>query len=189
MITIIKGEDKTLNLYITSNKKPYDLTGWTNIAFTFKTQYGGTLEKNSTPYNTKAYALYNGTTFTAVTSGTSGNSISLVFTGTNTIAQAISTWNTANPSNTVTSNSINPQDVFPAGTVNLSHGQSNLIDVVVISEVLGYVQVKLNDYDTVNLLAGRAINFKGIIDRGTPPEGNRRKIIFQNALEVVEDYV
>lgn len=59
---------------------------------------------------TEAFASYTGTptgattpiTLTAVMPGVIGDSITLVFTGSNSINSAIVTWNTGNPSNTVT---------------------------------------------------------------------------------------
>lgn len=75
-------------------------------------------------YDDRARATYFGFRFYAVNYGVSGNSIALVFTGSNTIAQAVSTWNTANPSNTVTyTDSGDGQNVLlPAATVQLSGG-------------------------------------------------------------------
>ena len=189
MITIVKGDDRNINLFfnLQSSGRPFDLTGWTHISVFFKKQFGDLLEKNTDPYSTYAYALYQGVTFTALTAGTTGNSISLVFDGSSTIAQIINSWNVANISNQVTSDAQDTSVVLPAGTVNLQNAQDNLIDVTVVSEVLGHVKVTLNDYDTVQLLAGRSLSFKAVIDKGAPPQGERRKIIFDNALEVVED--
>jgi hypothetical protein len=191
MITITKGDDRSINLYLTlsGNSRPYDLTGWTNISVFFKKQFGGLLEKNSSSYNTFAYALYDGVTYTAKTSGTTGNSILLTFSGSQTIQQVVDAWNLANPSNQVGHDSEDGSIIPPAGNVDLEHGQVNLIDVTVVSEVLGHIRVRLHDYDTVQLLAGRSLSFKAVIDKGAPPEGERRKVIFANALEVVEDNI
>lgn len=75
-------------------------------------------------YDDRARATYFGFRFYAVNYGASGNSIALVFTGSNTIAQAVTTWNTANPLNAVTyTDSGDGQNVLlPAATVQLSGG-------------------------------------------------------------------
>jgi hypothetical protein len=61
-------------------------------------------------------------TLVATTLGTSGNSISLTFTGSNSINSAISTWNTANPGNTLYLFSGDGTQVPSAGSQGLSGG-------------------------------------------------------------------
>jgi hypothetical protein len=186
---IIKGEDNELTLNIVNKfRRPYDLTGWTKISVFFKKADGGVLEKNTVIYNTKAEALYLGITFTAVTSGTAGNSISLVFDGLLTIGMVVDAWNLANPSNKVAHNG-NNGSVLAAGTVNLANAQDGLLDVLVPLDVLGSIKVMLHDFDSKYLLAGRSITFKVVIDKGSPPQGERRKVMFRNALDIEEDNI
>lgn len=191
MISIVKGDDRNLNLFfiLTGTQRPYDLTGWTHISVFFKMQYGDLLEKSTTAYNTFATAFYSGITFTALASGTAGNSIALVYSGTNTVQQVVNAWNTANPSNKVSHNSPDGNLVIPAGTVTLADALDNLVDVTVVNAILGHVKVHIRQEDTTQLLAGRSLSFKAVIDNGAPPNGERRKIIFENALEVTEDIV
>ncbi len=49
----------------------------------------------------KAFILEQAVTFTAITAGVDGNSIELIFNGTDDIDTVIGVWNTANPTNTV----------------------------------------------------------------------------------------
>lgn len=70
-----------------------------------------------------ASITYGGTTFTAVNCGLVGNSITLNFDGTKTVATVVSDWNTANPSNTVSfSPGGNASNVLAAATKQLTGG-------------------------------------------------------------------
>jgi hypothetical protein len=60
--------------------------------------------------------------FKAVTKGSDGNSISLVFDGVDTVADVISAWNTANTSNTVELVTGSDTDVPESQTLTLSGG-------------------------------------------------------------------
>lgn len=64
-------------------------------------------------------------TLTAVTPGAVGNSIVLTFTGSNSISSAVTTWNTANPSNQVALTSGDGTQVPSAGSVQLSGGNTS----------------------------------------------------------------
>jgi hypothetical protein len=65
--------------------------------------------------------------FTAVSAGTIGNSISLVFNGTATVATVVGAWNTANPTNQVSYTGLGT--VIPmAQTINLSGGIINQVN-------------------------------------------------------------
>lgn len=75
--------------------------------------FTGTLSGTATPVTIKASVA-----------GTAGNSIALVFNGSNTIAAAISTWNTANPSNTATLVSGVGTQIPSAQTLTLNGNQS-----------------------------------------------------------------
>jgi hypothetical protein len=63
-------------------------------------------------------------TLTANTLGLVGNSIALVFTGSNSIATAITTWNVANPSNQVTLTTGDGTQIPTAQTLTLSGGMT-----------------------------------------------------------------
>jgi hypothetical protein len=77
-----------------------------------------------------AYAFFSGTisgtstavVITANNPGVVGNSVNLVFSGTNTITAAIATWNAANPSNPVTLTSGNGSQTPTTQTVTLTGG-------------------------------------------------------------------
>lgn len=74
----------------------------------------------------QASAILGPNTFTAVNFGTSGNSISLVFNGTNSVSTVVTAWNAANPSNQVTFTG-SGATVPTAQTVNLSNGAFNTV--------------------------------------------------------------
>lgn len=78
--------------------------------------FTGTITGTSTPV-----------TLTANNTGTVGNSINLTFTGSNTIAAAISTWNTANPSNQVTLTGGIGTQIPTVGTRSLSGGTGSAV--------------------------------------------------------------
>jgi len=64
----------------------------------------------------------NDYTFQSTEHGTPGNSITLVFNGTDDVDTVVAAWNTANPSNTVVLTSGNGTDVISAQTQTLSGG-------------------------------------------------------------------
>jgi len=68
---------------------------------------------------TKASATVGTNTFTAVTAGLAGNSIALVFNGTDTVSAVTTAWNTANGSNQVSFTGLGT-NVIAASTVTLS---------------------------------------------------------------------
>lgn len=78
------------------------------------------------------YASYSGTiggtstsvTITASFAGSAGNSIALVFSGSNTISAAIASWNSSNPLNPAVLTSGDGTQIPTAQTVNLSGGVS-----------------------------------------------------------------
>ena len=69
-----------------------------------------------------ATALAEGATFTADVPGTGGNSISLIFDGTDDVDTVVGAWNTANPSNTVSFTGVAGTTVLSDQTVNLAGG-------------------------------------------------------------------
>ena len=70
-----------------------------------------------------ASAVFSGVTFTADFTGQLGNSITLLFSGLNTVATVVTAWNVANPSNTVSYTGLGSY-VPPAGLVTLQGGHS-----------------------------------------------------------------
>lgn len=104
------------------------------------------------------FAFYTGTptgastpvTITANVSGTGGNSVVLTFTGSNTIAQAIATWNAANPTNQVTLTTGTGTQVPTVGSVALSGG-------INANAVLGTIVVEIEKHravtEALNLIA------------------------------------
>ena len=189
MITITRGDDRNINLYLLrTNKRPFDLTGWTNISVYFKKQDSSLLEKNTTLFDIPAYAEYQNVLFSAVVGGTSGNSIVLTFDGVKTISQVLTDWNTLHPLNTATSDSENPNGtVLPAAVITFSNGLSSQQDVRVVSELLGHIVCTVRDTDTAQMMLGKALTFKVTVDKGAPTAGERRNIMFYNQLEVVDD--
>jgi len=73
----------------------------------------------------RATATSSGITYTAVTPGSLGNSIALVFDGVKTITQVVTAWNTANASNQVGFTGGLGSTVPSSGTVTLSGGTNN----------------------------------------------------------------
>jgi len=69
-----------------------------------------------------AEGSHEGVTYTADTAGTVGNAIVITFTGSNTIDSAVSDWNTANPSNTVSHNAPDGAVIPLATTLGLAGG-------------------------------------------------------------------
>jgi hypothetical protein len=103
----------------------------TTVDLSSNTLSVGALEIGGTALSqTGAFALSTGVipgTSTSVSvvanwSGIAGNSIALVFTGSNSISAAISTWNTAHPTNEATLTSGNGSQVPSAQTLTLSGG-------------------------------------------------------------------
>lgn len=77
-----------------------------------------------------ASATEQGVTFTAVSDGAAGNSISLVFDGVDDIDTVVNAWNAANPTNMVGFAGGLGTDVLTAVTVNLSGGANAANDSI-----------------------------------------------------------
>lgn len=183
---IISGEDRTLILRIVllDSQEPYDLVDWTKISVQFRKSDRSLLEKTSDiQAETPSSVIYDAVTYTAITGGIGGNTIALVFNGVDTIQEVVDAWNTANPTNTVSHNGVGT-DVPIAGTAQLAGGRDAYSDVEVINTTLGKVSVRLTDADTASLKVGPNQSIKAIIDKGAPPNGNRRIIIFDSVLTV-----
>ena len=185
MAEIVKGEDRVLVLSVKQTRKdgdPYDLTGWTKIAVEFRKADGEILQKTTDPVGGVASTnTHDGVIFTATKVGTLGNSISLIFNGTDDIATVIDTWNLANPSNTVSHNGSGTA-VLTATTLGLSGGVDAQTYVTIAGDaLLGKVQVELTDVDTNALRLGKSQSIRMKIDKSD----QRRIAIFRNSYDVV----
>ena len=91
---------------------------------------GATRDNSDTNYKTSiagftnavAVDSANSALFKAVTAGTGGNAISLVFNGTATISTIANAWNTANPTNQVNFSGASGSTVLSAQTITLAGG-------------------------------------------------------------------
>lgn len=187
--TIIRGEDRILilRLVFEQSQEPFDLTGFTKITVQFKKHPSGFVELDSDLQGTaNAQFTYEGVTYLADNFGAAGNAIQVIFTGSNTILQAITTWNNANPSNTVSSDAADDSVIPSAATVNLADGNDGFRDVEVLSEILGKIQVVMDEDDTSQMRVGKGVSFKVLVDKGAHPAGERRIVLFPNALTVVD---
>lgn len=105
----------------------FNPTGATPITMEghYRDGLGGWEEVDSLIFLTVAEAAtgtHGGVLFTADNAGIVGNSISLVFNGTDTVLQVKTAWNAANPANTVSSDPAHDSDVLGATTLNLTGG-------------------------------------------------------------------
>ena len=187
---LFRGEDRTLVLRTTigPEREPLDLTDATRFAVFFRKESGiDLLEVNSVTVPAVAASIvYEGVTFTAVTPGAAGNGIALTFDGADDIDTVVNDWNTANPTNQVSHDGTGT-DVLAAGTAQLEGGAEAFDPVAVIGNpVLGKVRVILNESQTQQLRVGNNQDFKMEIDKGDHPTGERRLVIFRNALDVEE---
>jgi hypothetical protein len=187
-ISLIKGEDRLLvtRIVFENTNEPYDLSGWTRISAHFKKSDGTVLEKHSDLQGgSYASAYYEGIVFTAEEIGDSGNNIILVFDGIKTVSQVLTDWNENNPNNQVVSDSIDESVVLTASNVQLEGGVLQYRDVVPVSDVLGKVQINLNEEDTGSLKIGKNLSFKLIVDKGE----TRRIVMFHSSINVYDSDV
>lgn len=183
--TIIRGEDRVimLRLVFQETQEPFDLTGATRIAVMFKKHPSGFLELSTEPSGGEyATGTYEGVKFTAQKVGPDGNLITLTFDGVKTVKQVVDQWNYDNPTNQVSHNANPVTKVLTAGTLVLSGAVAPAPQVVVINEVLGKIQVSLNDRDTTELRLGKSQSFKTTVEKGV----EKRIILFEQALDVIE---
>jgi hypothetical protein len=186
--TIIRGEDRPLivRMVFRDSGEPFDLVGWTKITVQFRKADRTILEKDSDPVGgVLATVLYETVNYTAVNFGLAGNTISLVFDGVKDIATVVSDWNTANPTNTITHDAPSDLVVPTASTVNLVGGVEQTTSVEVLNETLSKISIDLTDVDTNSLKVGPNQSFKVIVDKGLPPEGDRRIVLFDSKLNVL----
>lgn len=188
-MTVIRGEDRTLilRMIFRESKEPYDLINWSKIQVEFKKANRTTLVKDSELKGGEtASAIYENVTYTADTIGSAGNAIILDFDGIKDIDTVIGDWNTANPTNIVLSDAGDGSVVPPASQVQLGGGRDPYRDVEVINETLGKVSVFLGDVDTTSLKTGPNQSFKVMIDKGDHPNGDRRIVLFDSKLNVID---
>jgi len=159
--TVVHGEDRLIALRIMAvDGTPYNLTGNTEIKAKFRKSDNNILTLTKLASNgVKAKKTYAGVTYTASATGVLGNSISLVFTGIDSITAIVNTWNAANPSNTVTHNSSSPASIPAAGTVTLVDGANDYSSIVIVDAVSGRLSITLRDEDSRMLRLGDRQDF------------------------------
>lgn len=192
-IRIAKGEDRVIPVEVIrkgndSVRRPFDLTGFTKITVEFKKSNNTILSIDDVAaFGRFSTFLYEGVTYTADTIGVVGDTINIIFTGSNTIADAITTWNASNPSNTVSSDAADDTVVPTANNFLLTGGLNNFKKVNVTNDLLGLISVQLDNVDTNSLVTGTSQNIRVIIDFGANDLGNRRIAIAKNVLDVISD--
>jgi len=187
---IVRGEDRTLILRIIQAKdgEPYDLTGVTKVTAEFRTSKNNVLQKTTDLVgDVAATGVHDTVTFTADNTGTAGNSVSLVFNGSDDIDAVVAAWNGANPGNTVSHDGTGTT-VLTATTLNLTGGKDPIAYVSILSPaVLGKVQVILNEEDTNSLRLGKNQSIRLFLDTGAHPDGVRRVALFRNKIDVINN--
>lgn len=182
---VIRGQDDLLEIkasFDTPSLDPYPLTGWTKITVQFRKSDRTLLEKTTDLQGgAMATALFETVNYTASNYGVAGNSISLVFNGSDNIATVIGDWNTANPTNMATSDAADDLVVPTAATVSLVGGVDQVRDVNVLDEILSKMTVDLTDLDTNSLKTGPNQSFRVYIDKGE----SRKIILFDSAINVI----
>ena len=92
--------------------------------------------------------------------GVAGNSIALVFTGSNTISQAVTTWNAAHPTNAVSLTNGDGSQIPTAQTVTLSGGINSGSSA--IADAATYTNFTPTSATVAGALAGIDIALSGI---------------------------
>lgn len=188
MQTIVRGEDRLLNLrmLIKDSHEPFDLVDWSKIEVTFNKQDRTKLSKTTDLIAAVvATFTYEGVIFSADNAGEDGNNIQLVFDGNDDVDTVVGVWNAANPTNAVSHNGTGTE-VLSADTIQLNGGRDAYRDVEVINTTLGKISVKLTDVDTASLKRGSKQNIKAVVDKGDHPNGERRIVIFESALNIID---
>jgi len=186
--TIVRGEDRPLILRMVfkESREPFDLVNWSKVTIQFRKADRSILEKDSDLVGgVFATMLYEAVNYTAATVGSGGNGILLPFDGIKNIATVVSEWNTANPTNQVVHDASDDLVVPSTANVQLIGGVDPTRNVEVINEAVGKISVHLTDADTQSLKTGPNQSFKVIVDKGDHPNGERRVVIFDSALNVI----
>ena len=188
MQTIVRGEDRllVLRMLFKNTHEPFDLDGVTKITVQFTNADRTVLEKTTDLIAaTKAAFTYQDVIFVANTAGNQGNNIELVFDGNDNVTTVVDTWNAANPTNLVTHNGTG-LEVLDTATIQLNGGRDAYQDVEIVNATLGKISVKLTDVNTSSLRRGSKQNIKAVVDKGEHPNGERRIVIFESALNVID---
>lgn len=189
-VKIKRGSDKKFVVKLRHpNADPFDLTNADQVTLKLPKKDGTKLTIDTTPVPAvKAKALLQGVTFEAVTAGKVGNQIQLVFNGTDTIATVISAWNTANPSNQVSSNALTPSStVLTAATVKLANGSDQYQKVLPMSPlVLGKILISLPNIDTAALRLANEQSIEVLVQVGDDPANDTTGLVIPNAIDVID---
>lgn len=186
--TIIRGEDRPLilRMIFRESQEPFDLVNWTKVTVQFRKADRSLLEKDSDLVGgAVATAVHQTVNYSAITVGVNGNNILLEFDGSKDIATVIGLWNAANPTNTVGSDAADELVIPSVTSLQLAGGLDQIRSVEVINETLGKISVALSDADTNSLKTGPDQSFKVIVDKGEHPSGERRIVLFDSALNVI----
>lgn len=187
---IFKGEDRNIPLDLvrithSGIRRPYKLTGWTKITIQLRQSSGKLLSLDTIPaHGIKSSGVYEDVTYTATNVGVLGDSISLVFDGSDSIATVVSNWNTMNPANTVEHDASDDSVIPSAGTLNLADGLDDYAKVTVLDEAEGKIQVRVDNEDTNSLKNGPSGSITAVIDFGDHSAGVRRIASAKNVLDV-----
>jgi hypothetical protein len=189
-VKIKRGSDKRFVVKLRyKNGDPRDLTGVDDITIKLPKKDGTKLTIDTTEIPAvKSSAVYLGVTYTAVTGGKLGNSIILPFDGVKTITQVITDWNTANPSNTVSSNAATPNVTVPTtANLKLANGSDAYQKVSVMSPVvLGKILLKLPNVDTASLRLANEQSIEVAIVDGDDPVDDSIGLVIPNAIDVID---
>jgi hypothetical protein len=187
-LIIKKGSDSTpiFKLRGRYSNDPMDLTGVFNITVELTKANRSKLVIDMTELpSQKAYFEEGSVKIIADYAGAIGNSIVLAFNDVDDLDTVIGTWNTANPSNTVSHNGVG--DEIYNGNKRLWGGLDAYTPIEVDGNpILGRVKIRLLDTDTQLLKRGDNQSVKVIIDFGAPPSGDRKIAIFDDRLDVVD---
>lgn len=184
---ISRGEDAVFHIWLKDSwGKPYDLTGVVYLQLKMAMDPIGfvAVDSNIIPA-VAATVIYDGITFTAVTGGTAGDAIALVFDGSTTVSTVVTAWNLANESNQVGYSGLGT--VVPtAGTAQLDQGQNALQKVVANTPLqLGKLTITLRESDTAQLKLGKNLTTTLTFDKNDlAPAGNRKIILLSDSMTV-----
>jgi len=185
---VMRGEDRILLLKVkfSDSRDPYNLTDVTKITIQFRKADRSILElDNVLTGGVKASATHEGVTFTAVDEGSAGNAIELVFNGVDDVDTVLDAWNSANPGNQAVHDGVG-DEVLSGTTLQLEDGLDPTAPVNVTDSKLGKIQVSLTETHTNSLRLGPDQSFRALLDKGDHPDGERRIVVFRNALEVID---
>jgi hypothetical protein len=165
---------------------PVDLTNMSQVTMYLEDRFSRPFCLGNVTVPAKAARIvYRDIELSAVTPGSAGNAIELVFDGVLTLAAVISAWNTANPGNQVQT-TYSPTTVVPeAGTAVLEGGFDPYQQISIVGNpVLGKLQLILKVQDTLRLKIGNNQSLKLFVDFGItgPREGGD----FQNLVDVTD---